>query len=458
MSPNPSPDDRGSSHAPNFSYLVIRYNRHKVSEIAYMYYGQRHTPLQIIHVIGNFLRIWSVYSMYRYLSQTGASVVLFIFTCVVPSSIIFLVLQKPWRGRPLSNTQVVPAVINGGITALYYILWGIGLKSCGPVRAILAEYSGAVLGVLSAALYGRRGHILKKVGGLFAMLASFYFLSQGWAMATYSPFYILLLLEFELLCIICKIFMIEGQTEQLSDMKSMVAPVFAGILSALRRVIARRISLKNQLKRRLHAITIASATCFLFPVAMWDMIVGSTKVELPFSPWAFSSTILFGIILVFYVDSIAEEKLHMVFSSPRHIMVAGGCLIVMEIFYKMDFSLPGFLICCTLLGFGIYEATSLDHGKRDNDKLQLTMDAVHRELVNLSYGDRGNPLDRPPHLNRPYENRRSLPLDEMKVDGDGLKGRIEGRWGRFEGRRGRFEGRRGRVHDGRWGRFDDEEG
>ncbi|XP_035837836.1 uncharacterized protein LOC118485623 [Helianthus annuus] len=91
-------------------------------------------------------------------------------------------------GRPLSNTHVVSSVINGGITALYYILWGIGLKSCGPVRAILAEYSGVVLGVLSAALYGRRGHIFKKVGGLFAMLASFYFLSQGWAMATYSPF------------------------------------------------------------------------------------------------------------------------------------------------------------------------------------------------------------------------------------------------------------------------------
>lgn len=158
----------------------------------------------------------------------------------------------------------------------------------------------------------------------------------------------------------------EGQTEQLLDMKSMVAPIFAGILSALRRVIARRISLKNQLKRRLNAITIASATCFLFPVAMWDMIVGSTNVELPFSAWAFSSTILFGIILIFYVDSIAEERLHMVFSSPRHLMVAGGCLIVMEIFYKMDFSLPGFLICCTLLGFGIYEATSLERGKREN--------------------------------------------------------------------------------------------
>ncbi|XP_071707644.1 uncharacterized protein [Rutidosis leptorrhynchoides] len=332
MSPNHSPEDRVSSHAANF----------------------RHTPLQVIHVIGNLLRIWSVYSMYRYLSQTGASVVLFIFSCLVPSSVIFLILQKPWKGRPLANTQVVPAVINGGITALYYILWGIGLKSCGPVRAILAEYSGAVLGVLSAVLYGRKGHIWKKIGGLFAMLASFYFLSQGWAMATHSPFSFSSSNDSEV------------QTEQSLDMRSMVAPIFAGILSALRRVIARRTSLKNQLKRRLHAITISSATCFLFPVAMWDMIVGSKNVELQFSPWALSSTILFGIILIFYVDSIAEEKLHMVFSSPRHIMVAGGCLIAMEVFYKMDFSLPGFLICCILLGFGTYEATSLERGKKDN--------------------------------------------------------------------------------------------
>lgn len=34
--------------------------------------------------------------------------------------------------------------------------------------------------------------IFYQVGGLIAMLASFYLLAQGWAMATYSPFYILL--------------------------------------------------------------------------------------------------------------------------------------------------------------------------------------------------------------------------------------------------------------------------
>lgn len=335
MSPKQISGDRGPSHPASF----------------------RQTPLQIIHIIANFLRIWSVYSMYHYLSQTGASVVLFIFSCLIPSSILFLALQKPWKGRPLSNTQVVPSIINGGITALYFILWGKGLKSCGPVRAIMAEYSGAVLGVLSAVLYGRRGHVWKKVGGLIAMLASFYFLSQGWAMATHSPFSFKDSLGTEI------------QTEQVLGITDMAVPIFAGILSALRRVISRRVSLKNQLKRRLHAITIASATCFLFPVAMWDIIRVSTSdssINLPFSMWAFLSTILFGVILIFYVDSIAEERLHMVFSSPRHLMVAGMCIIVMEMAYKMDFSLPGFLICSIVLGFGIYEATSVERNRKDS--------------------------------------------------------------------------------------------
>ncbi|XP_020554858.1 zinc transporter 5 isoform X2 [Sesamum indicum] len=317
------------------------------------------------------MRIWSVYSMYRYLSQTGASVLLFIFSCLVPSSILCLLLQKPWKGRPLTNTQVVPSVINGGVTALYFILWGMGLKSCGPLRAILAEYSGAVLGVLSAVLYGRRGNLWKKVGGLFAMLASFYFLSRGWALATKSPFS----------------FSDNPDTEFQSEeigVKDMLIPVFAGILSAIRRVVARRLSLKNQLKRRLHAITIASATCFLFPVAMWDMIIGSTSVELPFSAWAFSSFVLFGIILIFYVDSIAEERLHMVFSSPRHLMVAGGCVIVMEIAYKMDFSLPGFLLCATILGFGIHEATSLDRTRKDSLQSSDISNGVYEDRIQMS--------------------------------------------------------------------------
>nr|GLL19256.1 zinc transporter 5 [Ipomoea trifida] len=237
----------------------------------------------------------------------------------------------------LHENMVVPSVINGAITALYLTMWGKGLKSCGPVRAILAEYSGAVLGVLSGVLYGRKGHVWKKI--------PFGDSPDG----------------------------NEARTEQVIGMKEMLIPIFAGILSALKRVIARRVSLKNQLKRRLNAITIASATCFLFPIAMWDMIIGSTSIELPFSAWAFTSTILFAIILIFYIDSIAEERLQMVFSSPRHLMVAGGCIIVMEFVYKMDFSLPG-----------IHEATSLDLTRKDTSRSSSLSNGFLDDPVEMS--------------------------------------------------------------------------
>ncbi|PIA63608.1 hypothetical protein AQUCO_00201153v1 [Aquilegia coerulea] len=304
------------------------------------------------------MRIWSVYLMYHYLSQQGATVLVSVFSVLVPSCIFFLVSQKPWKGRPLSSQQVVPSIINGGITALYFILWTSGLKSCGPLRAIMAEYAGAVLGVLSAALYGRKGHVWKKVGGLIAMLASFYFLSQGWAMSTYSPFSFKDIAE------------TEGHTEAALGMKQMMVPIFAGILSALRRVIARRLSLKNQLKKRLHALTFASATCFLFPLAIWDIILGSnsdSSMKLQFPFWTYLSAVVFGVVLIFYIDNIAEERLHVVFSSPRHLMIAGGSIIVMEIVYKMDFSLLGFLICVIILGFGIFEATSIERISKDHE-------------------------------------------------------------------------------------------
>lgn len=314
----------------------------------------RSTPLQVIHILGNFVRIWSVYLLYSYLSSSGDSIVGFIFSCLVLASVIFLVVQKPWKGRPLPNSQVVPTVINGGILALYFVLWGKGLLAGGPLVALLAEYAGAVLGVLSAALYGRKVNIWKKIGGLAGMLLAYYLLSNGWATRTNSPLYS---------------FGSESpeKARQITGMKEMVVPITAGILSALRRVLARRVSLKNQLKRRLHAITVASATCFLFPFAMWDTILGSASdsiVKLQLPSWAYLSTVLFGMVLIFYVDNVAEENLHLVFSSPRHLMVSAGCIIVLEILYKMDFSLLGFLLCSAILGFGILEATSLERSKK----------------------------------------------------------------------------------------------
>ncbi|WOL17585.1 hypothetical protein Cni_G26378 [Canna indica] len=366
--PPPPPWSNRSSR-----YLTMMSPKPSISE-AQAASSLRHTPLQIIHVVGNFMRIWSVYSLYHYLAHQGDSVVAFIFSCLVPASIVFLALQKPWKGRALPNSQVIPTVINGGIMALYFILWGKGLTSCGPLIALLAEYAGAVLGVLSAALYGRKVNIWKKVGGLVAMLASYYLLSKGWATRTNSPFYNL---GKEPLI----------QAKQTFEFKEMIVPISAGILSALRRVIARRVSLKNQLKRRLHAISVASATCFLFPLAMWDTILGSTSdsiVNFQFPSWAYLSTIFFGIIFIFYADNIAEERLHLVFSSPKHLMMSGACIILMEILYQMDFSLIGFAICSSILGFGIFEATSLGRSRKGPLEPQDAPEGTFQDQLQMS--------------------------------------------------------------------------
>ncbi|GJN18034.1 hypothetical protein PR202_gb05148 [Eleusine coracana subsp. coracana] len=260
----------------------------------------RSTPLQVVHILGNFMRICHL------LGLTEA-------------------LERP----TFAHSQVVPTVINGGILALYFVLWGKGLLACGPL------------------VFGS------------------------------EP------LE---------------NSAKTTGMKEMVVPITAGILSALRRVLARRVSLKNQLKRRLHAITIASATCFLFPFAMWDTILGSASdsiVKLQFPSWEYLSSVLFGMVLIFYVDNFAEEKfvtcfdkfsslpgrLHLVFSSPRHLMVTTGCIILLEISYKMDFSLLGFLLCSVILGFGIFEATSLERSKKSPlEAHELSNGAFHNQL------------------------------------------------------------------------------
>ncbi|XP_042471118.1 uncharacterized protein LOC122053235 isoform X2 [Zingiber officinale] len=290
--------------------------------------------------------------------------------CYIPSSTKTLAREAFIQ----FSGYIIPTVINGGIMALYFVLWGKGLQSCGPLIALLAEYAGAILGILSAALYGWKVDIRRKVGGLVAMLTSYYLLSRGWATRTNSPFYIF---DKESLT----------QAKPTLELKELVAPIAAGILSALRRVIARRISLKNQLKRRLHTMSVASATCFLFPLAMWDTILGSASdsiVKFQFPSWAYLSTIFFGIIFIFYADNIAEERLHLVFSSPRHLMISGVCIIIMEILYLMDFSLLGFVICSSILAFGIFEATSLGRFRRGPQDSQPGSEAELQENIQMS--------------------------------------------------------------------------
>ncbi|KAJ7527976.1 hypothetical protein O6H91_16G079100 [Diphasiastrum complanatum] len=304
----------------------------------------RLVPQHILHIIGRFFRLLSVYAAYEYLAGTDGSVVIFMFFCFLPAACIFLLFQRPWHGRALTNNQVIPSVINGGVMALGFVLWGRGLRACGPVRAILAEYTGAVLGTVSALIMGRSRQKWRKGSSI----------SDDGA--------------FE-----------EGHV----GLRTMITPILAGLLLVLRRVIARRVALKSQAKKRLHALTVASAVCFLFPVTMVQFAIGSQKaIHGSHGSWAYLSTIIFGIFLNFYVDTYVEERLHVSAASPLHLAVTGSCIIVLELLYGMDFSVLGFLICASILGIGMFEATSVERVRRESDELPGFADS-HSEEASL---------------------------------------------------------------------------
>ncbi|KAI5066840.1 hypothetical protein GOP47_0017368 [Adiantum capillus-veneris] len=315
-------------------------------------------PLHAVHLAGRFLRLLSVYTVYQYLLLSGSSVVIFTFLCISTAAIVFLIIHRPWRGRSLTTYQLVPSIINGAFLAISYVLWGLGLRACGPLRTIMAEYVGAVLGAISTLILSRGGGKWKKVAGLVAMLASYLFFSQGWAIADRK---------------------IDGKfTEKESvGFQPMSSALLGGVLAGLCRVIARRVSLKTQMKRRLHVVTVVAASCFLFPVAVFEATQkpAEAKVQTHNIPiWTFILNTLFGIILLYYVDVIAEERLHISVASPKHLLVTSGCISILELIYGMDFSFLGFLICASLLGLGIFEATPLERGQRESTQLPLQAD------------------------------------------------------------------------------------
>lgn len=322
----------------------------------------RMAPMHAIHIVGRCLRLVSVYAAYHYVIARGVSLTFFCFVCLLGSAALFSALQRPWRGRPLPNSLLMPAVVNGFVMAFSLLLWANGLRNCGPVRTILGEYAGAVLGAISTLLFSRNGLVWRRIGGLLAMCAAYYFLSQGWAMSSYSPF------SFGATTV--KAETVERE-EGLIKSSSMLLPAMSGILAAIRRIISRRVSTKNHAKKRLHAVTVAAATCFIFPFAMFKLAVGKQHPSSEphgSAAWAYISTILFGVVLIFYVDTFVEDRLHIVVASPTHIVVTGVGIIIFEYIYGMDFSLLGFLVCATVLGLGIYEATATDPNNRDLDQ------------------------------------------------------------------------------------------
>ncbi|CAI5939549.1 unnamed protein product [Closterium sp. NIES-65] len=308
---------------------VARLNRWHLGPGTSRVQQQSHAPLHAFYVVGRSLRVLSVFAAYRFLVESDVSVLLFAFFSLLGAAILFFLLQRPWKGKRLTNTQWGISVMNGGVLALAVVTWAYGLKQCGPLRSVMAEYSGAVVATISTIIFGRRGHRVLKLYGAIAMLAAFYLLASGIPLGpTLPPDFpppanpVPLGLDSTAAATAAGTGadstgsstgssskggaagavgvgaaggeggagLLAWQVARMSGsgmveaaggnpLTAMLLPVAAGVLFALRRLLARLG--KSQQKKRLHAVTTVSSVFFLLPIAIFQLSGVSATVTVP---------------------------------------------------------------------------------------------------------------------------------------------------------------------------------
>ncbi|CAI5490762.1 unnamed protein product, partial [Closterium sp. Naga37s-1] len=390
---------------------VARLNRWHLGPGTSRVQQQSHAPLHAFYVVGRSLRVLSVFAAYRFLVESDVSVLLFAFFSLLGAAILFFLLQRPWKGKRLTNTQWGISVMNGGVLALAVVTWAYGLKQCGPLRSVMAEYSGAVVATISTMIFGRRGHRVLKLYGAIAMLAAFYLLASGIPLGpTLPPDFpppanpVPLGLDSTAAATAALTAadsstgssskggaagaagggaaggeggagLLAWQVARMSGsgmveaaggnpLTAMLLPVAAGVLFALRRLLARLG--KSQQKKRLHAVTAVSSVFFLLPIAIFQLSGGAQAMDLeaggrPMQVYAL--VILAGLVFSFYVDTLAEDKLRIGPSSLKHLLVTSVAVVALLLMYRMHFSPLSFVLIALLLAAGLHWSTAIERSK-----------------------------------------------------------------------------------------------
>ncbi|KAH9535212.1 hypothetical protein CY35_17G041300 [Sphagnum magellanicum] len=327
--------------------------------------------------ISTCLHLLSLYAVQQWLQEMArrqAGLVIFAAGAFLGSALLFLLLiHRPWRGRPLSSAQVALSFGNAGLLVLCFLLRLQGLRSCGRLETILAEYAGVVAakGLLNLFLLQKARFSSAKFGGLVAISIGLILLSQGWAEAACSP--VSFKTGFRLRSLRARLKqqqqhgnlgvakedsggLIVVDAKDCGRALAMLSPVLAGVLSAFHKLIASQTVLKTIPKKRQCALSFAFGTLLLLPVAVvllsFDSYPGQQQLGRS-ALWPLLSTILFGMVGAFVGETYTEEKLQVSTYSRSHFVVIMCVLCVLELLYGSKVSLPGFLFCGLLLGIGI---------------------------------------------------------------------------------------------------------
>ncbi|CAI5464862.1 unnamed protein product [Closterium sp. Yama58-4] len=373
---------------------------------------QSHAPLHAFYVVGRSLRVLSVFAAYRFLVESDVSVLLFAFFSLLGAAILFFLLQRPWKGKRLTNTQVnladtkatpfrhpgnasststsrvllfplltpivvlllpfspsvsfslvfsfssitpfpppfpppgsLPAtpfvshdqwgisVMNGGVLALAVVTWAYGLKQCGPLRSVMAEYSGAVVATISTMIFGRRGHRVLKVsaGGRITNGGT----QTGTQFAPSSLLSLLLLPHLP--------------TPPARERKPWTWRWGRSPFQAPQNLPS-PLALPHFFPSPL-AHTIRQGAQAL------DLEAGGRPLQV------YALVILAGLVFSFYVDTLAEDKLRIGPSSLKHLLVTSVAVVALLLIYRMHFCPLSFVLIALLLAAGLHWSTAIERSK-----------------------------------------------------------------------------------------------
>jgi hypothetical protein len=122
--------------------------------------------------LGKLSRVASAFVSYAYL-QSAVALPLYLFFVTLGAAVCLVALQRPWNGRRIGTKRAKKVMLAGTITALMLYVWSAGLRSAGPLRALLLDGAEIPLLYVFAVVTGRELPEKKKTRGAVLMIAAY---------------------------------------------------------------------------------------------------------------------------------------------------------------------------------------------------------------------------------------------------------------------------------------------
>lgn len=121
---------------------------------------------------GKLSRVAAAFISFAYL-DSAVALPLYLFFVTVGAAACLLALQRPWKGRRIGARRAKKLFIGGAVMALMLYVWSAGLRSAGPLRALLIDGAELPLLYIFAVVSGRELAERRKSRGAFLMIAAY---------------------------------------------------------------------------------------------------------------------------------------------------------------------------------------------------------------------------------------------------------------------------------------------